>query len=66
MARFECSCCRKVTTLSTVLTRYNPCPEVNNLIVQAEGTNLRGSITAWLTSCLFCLDSAALLMLNEQ
>ena len=24
----------------------------------------RGSITAQLTSCLFCLDSAALLMLN--
>ena len=29
-----------------------------------ENTNLRGSITVWLTSCLFCLDSAALLMLN--
>ena len=25
-----------------------------------------GSITVGLTSCLFCLNSAALLMLNEQ
>ena len=25
-----------------------------------------GSITVHLTSCLFCLDSAALLMMNEQ
>ena len=32
----------------------------------AENTNIRGSITVQLTSCLFCLDSAALLMLNEQ
>ena len=28
--------------------------------------NLMGSITVWLTSCLFCVDSAALHMLNEQ
>ena len=25
-----------------------------------------GSITVWLTSCLFCLDSATFLMLIEQ
>ena len=31
-----------------------------------ECTNLRGSITVRLTSCWFCLDSAALLMLNKQ
>ena len=31
-----------------------------------DNTNLRGSITVRLTSCLFCLDSAALLLLNEQ
>ena len=29
-------------------------------------TNLRESITVPLSSCLFCLDSAALLMLNEK
>ena len=29
-------------------------------------TNFKGSIAVWLTSCLFCLDSAALLMLNKQ
>ena len=27
---------------------------------------LRGSITVWLTSCLFCLDPAALLMWNMK
>ena len=27
---------------------------------------IRGSITVHLTSCLTCLDSAALLMLNKQ
>ena len=32
----------------------------------AENTNLRGSIPVWWTSCLYCLDSAALQMLNEQ
>ena len=31
-----------------------------------EKTNLRGNITVWLTSCLFCLDSVALLILNEH
>ena len=31
-----------------------------------RGTNSRGSITVRLTSCLFCLDSAALLMLNKK
>ena len=30
----------------------------------SENTNLRGSAIFWLTSCLFCLDLAALLMLN--
>ena len=34
--------------------------------VYTENYNLRGSITLRLTSCLFCLDSAALRMLNEQ
>ena len=32
--------------------------------LEAENTNLRGSITMWHTCCLFCLDSAALLMFN--
>ena len=33
---------------------------------QAENTNLSVSITVQLTSCIFCFDSAALLMLIEQ
>ena len=33
---------------------------------KAENTNLRGSIPVRLTSCLFCLDSATLLMLNKH
>ena len=37
-----------------------------NCQFDAENTNLRGSITVQLTYCLFCVDSAALLMLNEQ
>ena len=37
-----------------------------SLRLPPKNTNLRGSITVLLTSCLFCLDSAALLMLNEQ
>ena len=32
----------------------------------AENTNIWGSITLWLTFCLFCLNSAALLKLNEE
>ena len=36
------------------------------LLVWSENTNLRESITVWLTSSLFCLDLAALLMLNKQ
>ena len=36
------------------------------LYLMTVNTNLKGSITEWLTSCLFCLGSAALLMLNEQ
>ena len=28
-------------------------------LASAENTNSRGSIIVWLTSCLFCLDSAA-------
>ena len=31
-----------------------------------ENTTLQEGITVQLTSCLFCLDSAALLILNEQ
>ena len=31
-----------------------------------ENTDIRGSITQYPTSCLFCLDSSALLMVNEQ
>ena len=40
----------------------------NQTLVQldSENTILKGSITVWLTSYLFCLDSAAFLMLNEQ
>ena len=35
------------------------------LEVPPENINLRGIITVWLTSCLFCLDSAAFLMLSQ-
>ena len=34
------------------------------LSLNPENANLRGRITVQLTSCLFCLDSAALLMCN--
>ena len=36
--------------------------------ILTENTNLlcKGSITVWLTSCLICLLSSALLMTNEQ
>ena len=34
-------------------------PEIQLLLL--ENTNLRGSITVWLTSCLYCLDSANML-----
>ena len=33
---------------------------------QTENTNFRGSITVRLTSCLFCLELATLLKLNEH
>ena len=33
---------------------------------EAENTKLTGGITVQLTSSLFCLDSAVLVMLNEQ
>ena len=35
-------------------------------MAESKNTNKRGSITVQLTSSLCCLDSAALLMLNEQ
>ena len=35
-------------------------------MAHAENTNLRGTLTVQLTSCLLCLDLAALLTLNEQ
>ena len=35
-----------------------------NIPLYPENTNIRGNITVRLTSCLFCLDSAALLLLN--
>ena len=38
----------------------------NEREIRQENTNLRGSVTAWLTSWLFCLNSVALLLLNEQ
>ena len=34
--------------------------------VSAENTNLRWSLTVRLTSCVVCLDSAALFLFNEQ
>ena len=37
-----------------------------SLSILLENTYLRGSTTVRLTSSLFCLDSAALLMLNEK
>ena len=44
--------------LASRIVKYTPLPK-------AENTNFRGSITLQLTSCLLCLDSAALLMLND-
>ena len=35
-------------------------------LVKSGNTYLRGSVTVQLSSGLFCLDSDALLMLNEQ
>ena len=34
--------------------------------VDSENTNIKGNTTVRSTSCLFCLVSAALFMLNEQ
>ena len=48
---------------------YLPTLHVEQLMftkVTAENTHHKGSITVHLTSCLFSLDSATLLMLNEQ
>ena len=36
------------------------------MLTDPEDNILRGSITVQLTSCLFCIDSAALLKLNFQ
>ena len=49
-------------------TRILPSPLIlpRMFWLQSENTNLRGSIPGWLISCLLYLDSAALLMLNEQ
>ena len=40
--------------------------EIQYLPTNPENTNLRGSITVWLASSLFCFHPAALLMQNEQ
>ena len=40
--------------------------DAKNLKGYSENTNKMESITVPLTSCLFCVDSVALLMLNEQ
>ena len=40
--------------------------ELSITSTKAENTNLRESITVFLASCLFWLDSAAVLLLNEQ
>ena len=37
---------------------------VGEEFLKAENINLRGSITVLLVYCLFCLDSAALLIMN--
>ena len=60
---------RQILTLETCYRVADEEPRTVYLSVHLkaelpENTNLRGSITVWLTSCLFCLDSAALLMLN--
>ena len=39
---------------------------VNFVILSSDNTNLRASISVCLISCLFSLDSAALLMLKQQ
>ena len=36
------------------------------MMYKAENTNFKGTITVQLTSCLFCLELAALLKLNEH
>ena len=47
----------------TVMTmQRDKCSKFHLCILKAEDTNLRGSITVLLTSCLSCLDFAALLM----
>ena len=38
----------------------------NLTLAPPENTHRRGCITVQLTSCLFCMDSAALLMFNLQ
>ena len=54
------------TNIRLVVQEYFPF-QSKQRILRPENTNLRWkSHCTALTSCLFCLDSAALLMLNEQ
>ena len=46
------------------ITPYITKKKMDYFKVFPENTNLRGSIILQLTSCLFCLDSSALLMLH--
>ena len=64
---------KKPLNTSQGLTLSYNCSDITVLITayeliyaHPENTNIRESITVQLTSCLLWLDSAALLMLNEQ
>ena len=63
--------CYSICPLLTYLHESSRCNEIIMMyntkswidqLVRSENNNLRGSITVWLTSCLFCLDT--LLLLN--
>ena len=57
-----CLCYKALTTVGKVKLQQRT--YLNK--VQPENTNLSGSITVHLNSCLFCLDSTALLMFSQQ
>ena len=70
-------CCQNLLTTFPISNHFEASLNVSNLKIIKQSsigpfcTNVRehslgGSITVQLTSCLFCLDSAALLMSNEQ
>ena len=48
--------------IESLAPHLSQCGQIVKL--RSENTNLRESITVWLTSCLFCVHAAALHMLN--